>query len=97
MPDFLNIAHFGHVMVLAIVEVTAGVLTDVVSAVGACAQCDGETTVYGNECILVCVFPDSCIVQYVYFARSPVKEMGNVPMTTENNKYHHLRIDIDML
>ena len=34
-PDFSNVPHFGQLIVLAIVEVTAGVLTDVV--IGVCS------------------------------------------------------------
>ena len=32
LPDFLNVPHFGHAIVSAIVEVMLGVLTDVVIA-----------------------------------------------------------------
>ena len=35
LPDFLNVAHFGHVILLAIIEVTVGVLTDVI-VIGVC-------------------------------------------------------------
>ena len=33
LPDFSNVPHLGHLIVLAIVEAMAGVLTDVVSGV----------------------------------------------------------------
>ena len=32
LPDFVNVPHLGHVIVLAIVEVMLGVLTDVANA-----------------------------------------------------------------